>query len=117
MEKIPLKQRDIILVPFPFSDRSGQKVRPALIISNNKFNQSGEDVVVCAMTSNLKSSKYSSIISPGDIEGGLLHEKSLVRADAILKIKKVFVIKRIAALNQNKFSEIITVLGELVKPS
>ena len=34
-----VKQRDIILIKFPFSDLSGAKVRPALVISNNQYNQ------------------------------------------------------------------------------
>ncbi|MBI2110159.1 type II toxin-antitoxin system PemK/MazF family toxin [Candidatus Woesearchaeota archaeon] len=47
MEKIPLKieQRDIVLIPFPFSDQTSKKVRPALVISNNLFNRS-QDLIV-----------------------------------------------------------------------
>lgn len=33
------RQRDIALVPFPFSDLSQQKVRPVLILSNDLFDQ------------------------------------------------------------------------------
>lgn len=116
MGKILIKQRDIILIPFPFSDQSGQKVRPALIISNDKFNQSGEDAVVCAITSNLKPSKYSLIISSKDIEMGALYEKSSVKVEAILKVKKMLIIKRIAILDKTKFLEVISALQELVKP-
>lgn len=115
MDKIPIKQRDIILIPFPFSDQSGQKVRPALILSNDKFNQSCEDVVACAITSNLKLSKYSLTISQEDIENGILYEKSSIKAESIFKIKKMLIIKRIAILDKAKFSEVISALNELVK--
>ena len=37
MEQISIEQRDIVLLPFPFSDQSGFKVRPALVASNNTF--------------------------------------------------------------------------------
>jgi len=30
-----MKQRDILLVPFPFSGQSGIKVRPVVIVSND----------------------------------------------------------------------------------
>ena len=45
------KRGDIILVPFPFTDFSTFKQRPALIISSNAFNRSREDIIVVALTS------------------------------------------------------------------
>ena len=30
-----IEQRDLLLMPFPFSDQSGRKVRPVIVISNN----------------------------------------------------------------------------------
>ena len=52
------KQRDIVLVPFPFSDLSGQKVRPVLILSNDAYNQQSADVVVCGLTTNLTPAEF-----------------------------------------------------------
>ena len=53
------KQREIVLVPFPFSDLSSAKKRPVLIISNNDYNQRFDDVVVCVITSTLQKDDYS----------------------------------------------------------
>jgi len=39
---------DIVLLPFLFSNQDGRKVRPALILSNNRFNRS-HDVIVSAI--------------------------------------------------------------------
>jgi mRNA interferase MazF len=55
---LKLSQRDIILIPFPFSDLAGTKVRPALVISNNGYNKNSLDAVVVALTSNLSLSLY-----------------------------------------------------------
>ena len=40
---------DIVLVPFPFTDLTGQKRRPALVVSPDGFDP--EDLVLCAITS------------------------------------------------------------------
>lgn len=44
----PLQRGDIVLVPFPFTDLSGQKVRPALIISPDPV---GNDVLLAFISS------------------------------------------------------------------
>ena len=46
-----IEQRDLLLVPFPFSDQSGIKVRPVIVISNNSFNSDSEDILVVGVTS------------------------------------------------------------------
>jgi mRNA interferase MazF len=43
-----LRRGDIVLVPFPFTDLTGQKVRPALVISPDP---PGEDVMVAFISS------------------------------------------------------------------
>lgn len=49
------KKGDIILVPFPFTDLSTNKKRPALIVSPDNYN-AGVDVVIAFITSNISSS-------------------------------------------------------------
>ncbi|HEY0262372.1 MAG TPA: type II toxin-antitoxin system PemK/MazF family toxin [Chitinophagales bacterium] len=44
------KQGDVILVPFPFSDLSGSKLRPALVISSEQVNQT-RDLICVQITS------------------------------------------------------------------
>jgi 16S rRNA A1518/A1519 N6-dimethyltransferase RsmA/KsgA/DIM1 with predicted DNA glycosylase/AP lyase activity len=41
---LKVNQRDIILIKFPFSDLSGAKVRPALVISNQGYNTKSLDI-------------------------------------------------------------------------
>jgi mRNA interferase MazF len=55
---LKVKQREIILINFPFSDLTGAKVRPALVISNNPYNRTNLDTVVLAITSNLSPHPY-----------------------------------------------------------
>jgi hypothetical protein len=43
-----LGQGDVVLVPFPFADLSGQKVRPAIVVSGNP---QGLELIVAFVTS------------------------------------------------------------------
>ncbi len=45
---------DVVLVPFPFTDQRGTKKRPAVIVSSNFYNVSLPDVVLMAITSQVK---------------------------------------------------------------
>jgi len=41
---------DIVVVPFPFSEKTASKRRPALVISNQRFNDSGHTVLAMITT-------------------------------------------------------------------
>jgi mRNA interferase MazF len=41
----------VILIPFPFTDLTTVKKRPALVISSRTFNQTHDDLIVVAITS------------------------------------------------------------------
>ncbi|MFH1860460.1 MAG: type II toxin-antitoxin system PemK/MazF family toxin [bacterium] len=45
------RQGEIVLVPFPFTDQTTVKQRPAVIVSSNEYNLSREDVIIAAITS------------------------------------------------------------------
>jgi len=47
------KQRDIILVKFIFSEGTGFKKRPALVLSSQEYHRSRQEVVIAAITSNV----------------------------------------------------------------
>ncbi len=106
MERIPLKQRDILLVPFPFSDQSGNKVRPVLVVSNNAFNEKSEDILVCAITSTMGKGSFSISISPSDLEEGILHHTCCIKIENILKINKFLIIKKIGTIQYRLFKKI-----------
>ncbi|MBI4282639.1 MAG: type II toxin-antitoxin system PemK/MazF family toxin [Chloroflexi bacterium] len=57
---IDYKRGDIVLVRFVFPDQSGVKRRPALIVSSETYHQGRHEVVLAAVTSNVRR------ILPGD---------------------------------------------------
>jgi mRNA interferase MazF len=45
---------DVVLVGFVFSDESGRKVRPALVISSSAYHRARHEVILAAITSNVR---------------------------------------------------------------
>lgn len=45
---------DVVLVPFPFTDQTTIKKRPAVIISSSLYNSEKPDLVIMAVTSQIK---------------------------------------------------------------
>ena len=45
---------DVVLVGFVFSDESGRKVRPAVVISSQDYHRGRQEMVVAAITSNVR---------------------------------------------------------------
>jgi mRNA interferase MazF len=90
------KRGTIVLTPFPFTDLSGQKVRPAVIISKSLRSL---DVVVLFITSKQKKSDHSTV---------LIHEPKTTG----LKVPSAVVCDKIATLDRR------VILGEMgVVPS
>ena len=115
MGKVPLiSQRDILLVPFPFSDQSGKKVRPVIVLSNSEFNEHSEDCLVAGVTSNMSREKYSLRLSSSDLEEGELFAIYCVKAENLLKIDRELIVKKIGKVNKRKFGEIIKTVNKIV---
>ena len=45
---------DVVLVPFPFTNQVGTKKRPAVVISNSAYNSFRPDLVLMAITSQIR---------------------------------------------------------------
>jgi mRNA interferase MazF len=45
---------DVVLVPFPFTDQSGAKKRPAVIVSNSRYNIQRRDLIIMAITGQVR---------------------------------------------------------------
>ncbi|MDA0746486.1 MAG: type II toxin-antitoxin system PemK/MazF family toxin [bacterium] len=111
------RQRDIALVPFPFSDLSAQKVRPVLILSNDVYNQQSADVLVCGLTTNLKPGPYSVIIEVTDVEQpDTLKHRSKIKADALASLEQSILVKRIACLKPDIFIRVTSEIENLIAP-
>lgn len=109
-----VSQRDIILIKFLFSDLTGAKVRPALMVSNDSYNSANSDAVVLAITSNLSTSEYKVFIENRDLESGTMPVKSPVRVDKPFSVLQGKVLKVKAKVGA-KFEEVKAAVKKLIE--
>lgn len=109
-----IEQRSIILVPFPYTDLSGAKKRPALVISSVDFNTKSEDVICCLITSNPEDRQYSIKITSKDMESGFLEFESKVKPYRLFTINKKLVYKTLGKLNLLKSKLIVEEINEII---
>jgi mRNA interferase MazF len=106
---------DIIPVPFPFTDQTTTKKRPAVIVSSSTYNQNRPDIVIMAVTSQIHSSGYF-----GDVriqkwqQAGLL--KPSVIKPILTTVEKGLVIKKLGSIADSDrvalAEELQSILGE-----
>ncbi|MEK6958844.1 MAG: type II toxin-antitoxin system PemK/MazF family toxin [archaeon] len=100
MEK-PLKG-DIVVLPFPFTDLTATKRRPALVIATLK----GDDLLVAQITSQTNEDPYSIPLEDNQILGGKLDGASYIRPNKIFTADKSILLYKIGKLNNPKMKEV-----------
>lgn len=103
-----LKQGDIVLIKFPFSDLKGKKVRPAIVVSN-KIYKNG-NYILASITSNLRNDHYSYAIGANNTNGGLRHN-SEIRTNVINTLHESIIIKKIAELEKAELKKVLRKIG------
>lgn len=83
-----MKCGQLVLLHYPFTDRSGTKIRPALIVSADQFNF-GDDVIIVPLTSSL--SQQNTIVIKEDDSN---FSETRLRKSSCIKWSKPFVISK-----------------------
>ncbi len=99
-----MKQGDIVLIPFPFTDLSATKKRPALIISNESFNKE-RNLILIAISTKIGMIKHSKPINQSNLQEGKLNKPSFLRFHNMFIGEKRLIIKKIAKINKNYLKE------------
>jgi mRNA-degrading endonuclease toxin of MazEF toxin-antitoxin module len=89
---------DIVLVPFPFTDQSGAKKRPAVIVSGTVYNRARRDVVIMAVTSQIKPSGTFAEVIIQDWQAAGLLKPSAIRP-VFATIEQTLILKRLGELS------------------
>ena len=104
------KRIDIVLVDFGFSEGTGSKKRPALIISSDNYHKSRQEVIVMAITGNIERVLFGDTKIDEWKKAGLLYP-SLVTG-IIRTIKDGMIIHKLGALSQQDFQKVQKNLGK-----
>jgi mRNA interferase MazF len=105
------KQGDIVMTPYPFSDLSVTKMRPVLILSKE---HNTEDIITCAITSNLKNEPNSIHISNTSLKEGKIPKPSRIKVDKLFTLDRKIIIKKVANIDTQTFQEVQETFQNLI---
>jgi mRNA interferase MazF len=104
-----MNKGDIVLIPFPFSDLTGNKNRPAIILVD-----SDDDVTICFITTQLKwQSDFDIILQPTKLNG--LKKTSLIRLNKIATVDKELIIGLLGQLDDKYIEKLDDNLIKILK--
>ena len=103
------EQKDIVLLPFPYTDLTNAKLRPALIISNNTINYT-DDRICCLITS--KQTTQGILLD--DLDGSLPF-RSWAKPQRIFTIHKKIIKKKLCSVTPQLHKKILEELNKHLK--
>jgi mRNA interferase MazF len=106
---------DVVVVPFPFTDLTSQKSRPALVLSSRTFNRQTRDVIACALTSNLTNSPHSVLIGETDLVRGRLPLASRAKVGRLVTLDQRIIRKRVGRLRAPVLWQVYKELAEILR--
>jgi len=105
---------DVLLVPFPFSNQTADKQRPAVVVSSTAYNRERLDLVILAITSQIRPTLgFGEAFVAQWKQAGLI--KASVFKPVLATIERGLVIKklgRLATADREKLRKVLdTILG------
>jgi mRNA interferase MazF len=101
---------DIVVIPFPFSDLSQSKRRPALVLSVLQ----GNDIILCQMTSQKVKDNYAIPVDQNDFASGSLNQESNVRPNRLFTADNQIILYRIGSIKKIKLDQVINKIVEII---
>ena len=109
MEK--LVKGDVVVLPFPFSDLSASKKRPALVIAT----LDGDDIILSQITSQARDDNYSILLTNSDFKQGSLNLISNIRPNRLFTAEKSIIHFKVGSLKDKKLKEVINSICDIIK--
>ena len=110
------RRGDVVLVPFPFTDLSTTKQRPAVVLSSQRYHQATGDCLVAAITS-----IRPPTLPPGDVPlspeeqaaGGLL-KSSIVKVGKLITLDRRLIRRTLGRLPDTTVETLLTEMKRLL---
>jgi mRNA-degrading endonuclease toxin of MazEF toxin-antitoxin module len=97
-----MKRGDVVMVPFPYQDKPGEKIRPAVIVQRDSENQRLANTILVMITGNLQDAGRPTtvLVDPAqpDGAGSGLHGPSLVKCYNLATVRQRRVLQIIGHL-------------------
>lgn len=104
---------DIVLVPFPFTDGSASKNRPAVVVSSQAYNKERPDLMVMAVTSQIKPSAALGEVELGEWKKAGLLKPSVIKP-VIATLEKSLVRKHLGTLEEKDIASLRAALAVII---
>lgn len=101
---VTLSPASIVIIRFPFSDLSGSKDRPAVVLADT----GRDDWLLCQITSNSYSDPDAIRLTNASLQRGSLKKVSFARPMKLFTANKSLITKRVAILKDEVFKIILT---------
>jgi mRNA interferase MazF len=101
---------DVVVLPFPFSDLSATKRRPALVIGE----PGGVDLIFCMITSQNPRNQYGIELTNVSMKEGYISQASWIRVDRIFSGDSSLVLKKIGAVSDDKMQQVVAAIHKLI---
>ena len=89
---------DVVVVPFPFSDLSQSKRRPALVLAE----LTGDDLILCQITSRSITDRYAIEIDTEDFISGSLSQISNIRPNQLFTADRSIIVYKVGEISAEK---------------
>ena len=106
-----LVKGDVVVIPFPFSDLSQSKRRPALVIAPLE----GNDAILCQLTSKTIRDAYAIPIDDTDFASGGIKQPGNIRPNRLFTADSHIILYRVGSLKKEKLARVIEKLIEIIK--
>ncbi len=104
---------DVVLVPFPFTDQSGTKKRPAVVVSSHGYNTSRRDIVIMAITSQVRTPLGFGEAMIVDWQGAGLVKESVLKS-VFTTIEQRLVVRVMGHLSAGDIKTLREVVGDVI---